>query len=660
MKEIATKIDNDPSSAGKLTASEFNHIPSEIENAIKPFMNLDENDNTQLFKSIVQLGKDGSIPLIANLADVDKERTTTVNVKGYYEENDGGGGVFNYDDAQSAINNGGTIINGWVRQYSGKVNSKWFGTFEDFDIGSGQEIEGDIELEQGIEYVNDSNILIRGNINSKVTNASSDNSTFTFSGDGQNRLKKPLISNTNIIGQTTGTSNGNGAIKLRATESAKVLFNDIVSYEGIRSGYGDASLGDYTGNPATENQPLRQCKDTVIIGNNVTVNNMGIELIASTGSSVLANTIKGTDSKAGSNGIRLTGYPGMPNNNTSIVGNKVISKLTGVSVQSASKYNTISALQIDDCYEGVQQIDNVTYTDYWSSFNNIQAIANDCVTGFRLYNYNNSKLDAIADNCSSGVSLYNNDSVYGVGKNCIVDAIVSNCSSDGMYLSNHNNSIFRIVMSEITRYGLRLNGDRNIIDIVLDDAGQTNFPIDIQGNNNIIRIVQDVSTTIQSWDINVVGNDNDITVNNVKKVYISGTGNKLNAINLDYLRLNETVENCYIAGSIAEFKFDTINEDLDKINLSNLACSFRGKLSTETTDASGQYTMTFDNIPTGLVDYYASIVAHNVSAKVFSIDSISIATNTLTIVATLYNIADGTISANTGFNARYEIFPLAV
>lgn len=41
------------------------------------------------------------------------------------------GGVFIYDASKSAINNGGTIINGWVRQYSGAINVKWFGAAGD-------------------------------------------------------------------------------------------------------------------------------------------------------------------------------------------------------------------------------------------------------------------------------------------------------------------------------------------------------------------------------------------------------------------------------------------------------------------------------------------------------------------------------------------------
>lgn len=37
------------------------------------------------------------------------------------------GGVFHYDSTQAAINDGGTVFSGWVRQYDGPVNVKWFG-----------------------------------------------------------------------------------------------------------------------------------------------------------------------------------------------------------------------------------------------------------------------------------------------------------------------------------------------------------------------------------------------------------------------------------------------------------------------------------------------------------------------------------------------------
>ena len=46
------------------------------------------------------------------------------------------GGVFVYREANALINNGGTIFNGWTRQYDGAVNVKWFGAAENADCSN--------------------------------------------------------------------------------------------------------------------------------------------------------------------------------------------------------------------------------------------------------------------------------------------------------------------------------------------------------------------------------------------------------------------------------------------------------------------------------------------------------------------------------------------
>jgi hypothetical protein len=56
------------------------------------------------------------------LLNTNKEINTTAIVK-----DNNRGGVFNYDGAQSGVNNGGTIFNGWVRQYEDAMSVKWFG-----------------------------------------------------------------------------------------------------------------------------------------------------------------------------------------------------------------------------------------------------------------------------------------------------------------------------------------------------------------------------------------------------------------------------------------------------------------------------------------------------------------------------------------------------
>lgn len=68
-----------------------------------------------------------AVDKISDLATANPLTDKSILVRGYYEANDGGGGIFNYDATQSAVNNGGTIINGWIRQYVNEISVLWFG-----------------------------------------------------------------------------------------------------------------------------------------------------------------------------------------------------------------------------------------------------------------------------------------------------------------------------------------------------------------------------------------------------------------------------------------------------------------------------------------------------------------------------------------------------
>ncbi len=46
------------------------------------------------------------------------------------------GGIFVYDVTQAEINNGGTVFNGWVRQYDGAIDAEWFGIRQDKEDNS--------------------------------------------------------------------------------------------------------------------------------------------------------------------------------------------------------------------------------------------------------------------------------------------------------------------------------------------------------------------------------------------------------------------------------------------------------------------------------------------------------------------------------------------
>lgn len=72
--------------------------------------------------SITKIDIPAIVETIDELSLVDINKYTTAIVKDLDR-----GGTFIYDSTKVAENNQGTIFNGWVRQYDGAVNVKWFG-----------------------------------------------------------------------------------------------------------------------------------------------------------------------------------------------------------------------------------------------------------------------------------------------------------------------------------------------------------------------------------------------------------------------------------------------------------------------------------------------------------------------------------------------------
>lgn len=84
------------------------------DNAEKKFVNGDPDGSLTLEGTI-------AVDTIASMMALDPNDVTTVIVV-----EDGRGGIFNYDASKIAINDGGTIFLGWVRQYNDEVFSEWF------------------------------------------------------------------------------------------------------------------------------------------------------------------------------------------------------------------------------------------------------------------------------------------------------------------------------------------------------------------------------------------------------------------------------------------------------------------------------------------------------------------------------------------------------
>ena len=78
-------------------------------------------------KSEIIINFNGLNSVAEMLAIVNPVNGQRVYVKSYHAGLNKGGGDFIYDSTKSAINNGGTVINGWVRQLDGFVTPSMFG-----------------------------------------------------------------------------------------------------------------------------------------------------------------------------------------------------------------------------------------------------------------------------------------------------------------------------------------------------------------------------------------------------------------------------------------------------------------------------------------------------------------------------------------------------
>lgn len=127
----------------------LDNISGAMDDAIKPMLqNLDDVINSAaaaaagangwadtliaVSENINQRQINDGLDSVAQLANIRNPRNgQRVYVKSYYSGLSNGGGYFVYDSTKANINDGGMVINGWVRQVNSYVNTSMFGAKAD-------------------------------------------------------------------------------------------------------------------------------------------------------------------------------------------------------------------------------------------------------------------------------------------------------------------------------------------------------------------------------------------------------------------------------------------------------------------------------------------------------------------------------------------------
>jgi len=247
------------------------------------------------------------VDLVGDLAVINVNDATVVYVRGFNTVGDGGAGLFIFDAKQSSVNNGGTIIDGWVRQYEGAVNVLWFGA-----ENKGIAVDNSVAINKAIASMNNNGVLFfpEGTYNltqSIILPLTKTQSTLSLSGYGAT-LK--------LTGAIVGID------REKPTNSSSVYTTQMIKIEGFNI-VGDSTPWQYGVRMfTTYSLQINQVKVTqcyigiglyfcmnAVISGSMTANNSYIGFAVLSGASLIngAKALPGSNfNNTNSNGTTLT------------------------------------------------------------------------------------------------------------------------------------------------------------------------------------------------------------------------------------------------------------------------------------------------------------------------------------------------------------------
>lgn len=487
---------------------------------------------------------------------------------------------------------------------------------------------------------------------STVRNDTNNEKTLFFSDNGTTRNSRIRVESLAISDGGTDTSDDDAAMFSSGVDLSGYVGNYVYpSYVGISSQYGNITLGPYSGNPASENQPLRQSRNNYYAFNAVQASFMGYEFFSSLRHRIIGNTAFNDGTTASSHAYRFTGFPGMPCDYNAFVGNVGDKYATGLSVQTSTHFNNFSSFVFSNITtNGVTLNPNSTYASDHNGFNYFQGIVDSADNGFYGDNPSYNYVNLIAKDCTSIAVHLDSTTNFGDKQHCLIDLVSKDCAQ-ALRIETDNN-VARITSADLTGNAVEIVGNNNIVDVVVDGVVNASgkFSLLVSGNKNIVRCIALNNSTPATSDVSVSGNDNHVTVFAATGVSCTGARNTIEG-NLGNVVSLAGSTDTILRGTVNSVTRGGTNTDYTGLR----GGSGRGQVST-TTDVNGEVTVTVSGIPTGLTVIGAIAQFLNFSSnRYIVVKSSSVTSNTLTLILRFMN-DNGTPAASTAVFAYYQFF----
>lgn len=483
---------------------------------------------------------------------------------------------------------------------------------------SGSKSYQQVDVDSRVDVVNESGVEVTG---AEINQTTNEVSSVYYSATVGNESERITVSSSKLTQPQNDTTpnNNHGIVKFSAVDFGSVIGCESVCDIFTTQAYGYSSAGL----DATKSSSYGR-----VIMNTAKVSGMFDEILGGDKGLHGLNIVVGGRPSGGrtrSHGYRISGYDGARAVHNAHFNSYISGMNTGFSYQKTARYNNATGNVIHDVNEAVQITTANDESDqrldsYPQANNRNHAVVHNANIVVNALGTSYSDYDFVADDIT-GIALNINADPNGVDYSIgnRLRGIYTNISGNVLDLDAGNDgNVVDFQCYDVTGRPFIVDSNKNLIRVVAKNCGARAV---LFGDDNLVELVFD-NVSVGSECLEIVGDNNTITINTDKNLLISGSNNK-------------------IVGRIGGYTDNGSGNDLSGVYGYRQRGKFNG-----TTDSSG-----YINIPHGISSYYLGLSQLHGSAGWYTQLS---ATNPNSMVLRVFQ-GDGNPATNSAVTVSWQV-----